>query len=225
MKDKIITVLKNIIIFEVYYLLPVLFNYILEITNINISNFSKVGIMIILYTFELVPALFMIIIHRKALKDDTKTFKDSFTKNIDKYFRLWLLALFLMSASNMIITFITGSTISNNEEAIRSMADVIPIYTIITSALIAPIAEELAYRKTIGNIFSNKWLSIFMSGLIFGLAHVISTYTNIIDLLYIIPYGLFGSIFMYIYLDSKSIYTTIIIHTFHNSLLLLLYFL
>lgn len=225
MKDKIITVLKNIIIFEVYYLLPVLFNYILEITNINISNFSKVGIMIILYTFELVPALFMIIIHRKALKDDTKTFKDYFTKNIDKYFRLWLLALFLMSASNMIITFITGSTISNNEEAIRSMADVIPIYTIITSALIAPIAEELAYRKTIGNIFSNKWLSIFMSGLIFGLAHVISTYTNIIDLLYIIPYGLFGSIFMYIYLDSKSIYTTIIIHTFHNSLLLLLYFL
>lgn len=224
MKDKTIKILSNIIVFQIYYLFPYIFSYLIELFNINLSSFNKFIVMTILYAIEFIPVLFMIIIYRKDLKLEFKIFKENFIKNIDKYIRLWIFALFLMSISNMLITYITGSNISNNEEVVRSMADMLPIYSIITSSIFAPIVEELAYRKTIGNIFINKKLAIVMSGLVFGLAHVIGTYSTILDLLYIIPYGLFGAVFMYIYLDSKNIYTTITIHAFHNALLLIMYF-
>lgn len=224
MKDKTIKILISIIIFEIYYLFPYLFNYIMEISNISLANCSKFTIMFILYALEIIPVIFMIFIYRKDLKEEFIIFKKDFIKNIDKYLRLWIFALFLMSVSNIIISSISGNNISNNEEAVRTITDMLPIYSLISSCILAPIVEELAYRKTIGNIFTNKKLAIIMSGLIFGLAHVIGTYSRVIDLLYIIPYGLFGSIFMYIYLESKSIYTTMAIHFFHNTILLILYF-
>ena len=224
MKDKIIKILTSIIIFEIYYLFPHIYNFILEITKVDLSNLNKLSLMIILYSFELIPLIFMIIIYRKDLKNEFKIYKEDFIKNLDKYFRLWIFALFLMSVSNILITFITGNQISNNEEIIRSISDILPVYSIITSCICAPIVEELTYRKTIGNIFDNKKIAIIMSGIVFGLAHVIGTYSSITDLLYIIPYGIFGSIFMYIYLESKNIYTTITIHALHNSILLIMYF-
>ena len=224
MKDKLIKALISIIIFEIYYLFPYILNYIMEIANINLANYSRTTIMIILYTLELIPLIFMIFIYKKDLKDEIIIFKKNFIKNIDKYIRLWIFALFLMSASNIIISHITWNTVSNNEEAVRTITDILPIYSLITSCIFAPIVEELAYRKTIGNIFDNKKLAIIMSGIIFGLAHVIGTYSRIVDLLYIIPYGIFGSIFMYIYLESKNIYTTMTIHCLHNTILLIMYF-
>ena len=62
-----------------------------------------------------------------------------------------------------------------------------------------------------------------MSGVIFGLAHVLGTYKNMVDLLYVIPYGLFGSVFMYMYLDSKTIWSTISVHFMHNAILMITY--
>ena len=128
-----------------------------------------------------------------------------------------------MCVSNSIITIFTNVEISNNEEAVRDIAKMLPIYSLFTTCICAPLGEELAYRKTIGKIFDNKKIAIIMSGLIFGLAHVLGTYESIIDLLYIIPYGLFGSVFMYMYLDSKTIWSTISIHFMHNAILMISY--
>ena len=93
-----------------------------------------------------------------------------------------------------------------------------------STCIVAPIAEELAFRKTVNNIFINKKLSIFMGFLLFGLAHVVGTYSGLLDLLYIIPYGILGGIFMYIYTDSENIFTTITLHFIHNTILMILYF-
>ena len=63
-----------------------------------------------------------------------------------------------------------------------------------------------------------------MGFLLFGLAHVVGTYSGLLDLLYIIPYGILGGIFMYIYTDSENIFTTITLHFIHNTILMILYF-
>ena len=135
-----------------------------------------------------------------------------------------MLALILMTLTDTIIIAITGKELSNNEQAVRSIADTLPIYSALSVCICAPIVEELIYRKTIKNIFINKTLAIIASGLIFGIAHVIGTYQSLQDLLYIIPYGSFGAVFMYIFIDSKNIWSTITIHFMHNTILLLLYF-
>ena len=158
------------------------------------------------------------------LKEKFSDFKDNFKSYFDKYIRYYILGLILMSFSNVIVGFITNSDISNNEEVIRKITNILPIYSLISTCLCAPIIEELLYRKTIGDIFNNKWLGIIIGGLLFGGAHVIGTYTNILDVLYVIPYGVLGSVFMYIYYDSDNIYNTMFLHFMHNSILMILYF-
>lgn len=224
MKKKIINILISIIIFLLYYFFPYILDFLIEISNIDLSNFSAPVIIILLILMELIPVLFLVIIYRKDLKKEFKIHKETIKDNFDNYIRLWLLALILMTISNTIIQLFTGSDISNNEQAVRDIASLLPIYSLFSTCICAPIGEELAYRKTIGNIFPNRKLAIVMSGLIFGLAHVLGTYTGLIDFLYVIPYGLFGAVFMYMYLNSKTICSTMTIHFLHNTILMIIYF-
>lgn len=224
MKKKFKIVL-NILVFLIYYILPILLSYYFKLFNVKLTNLSDIMIFIVLISLDLLPFLFLTIVYRKDFKNDYLNYKNNFINNIDKYVWLWIFALVVMSLSNILISLISGSDVSNNEQAIRNITKLFPIYSIISTSLLAPITEELAYRKTIRNIFINKKLSIIMSGIIFGLAHVVGTYTNLVDLLYIIPYGVFGSVFMYIYFDSDSIFSTITIHLIHNTLLVIMLFL
>ena len=223
--NKKIKIILNILIFLIYYMLPSLLSYFFKLFNVKLTNLSNIMIFIVLISLDLLPFLFLTIVYRKDFKKDYLNYKNNFINNVDKYVWLWIFALVVMSLSNVLISLISGSDVSNNEQAIRNITKLFPIYSIISTSLLAPITEELAYRKTIRNIFINKKLSIIMSGIIFGLAHVIGTYTNLIDLLYIIPYGVFGAVFMYIYFDSDSIFSTITIHLIHNTLLVIMLFL
>lgn len=224
MKKNLKLSLINILIFTIYYTFPYILDHILEILNIDFSNSSAFVIILFLVFIELIPLGFLIYVYRKELKEEFKIYKNNFNVIFDKQIRYWIVALMLMSISNVIIGIFTGSEISNNEEAVRDIASILPLYSAFTSCICAPLGEELAYRKSIGKIFNNKKISIIMSGLIFGLAHVIGTYTGITDLLYVIPYGLFGSVFMYLYLDTKTIWSTITVHFLHNALLLIMFF-
>ena len=224
MKERFKCIFISIIIFLLYFFFSYIVDFIIKTFNINISSLKYIYRLIFIYALEIIPALFLVFIYRKDLKKDFKIFKKNIKPWADKYIRYWIIGIILMSISNMIISLITSSSIANNEEVVRKITDLLPIYSIFTCCIIAPVAEELAYRKTVGNIFTNKKMSILFSGLLFGLAHVVGTYEVLSDILYIIPYGLLGSIFMYMYRDSDNIWTTISIHFIHNTIFLMAYF-
>ena len=126
-----------------------------------------------------------------------------------------------MCASNIIIGLITPLNTSSNEEAVQGLITATPYLMLLTAGIIAPITEELTFRKGISKIFKNKWVYATASGLIFGLLHVIGS-GNILEYLYVIPYGSLGFFFALAYYDTKSIYPSIIMHAIHNSALILL---
>lgn len=223
MKENLKKSVNYVLVFTLYYAFPYIFNFIFGILKIDLSHLNVYIILLILLLMDIIPILFLIHIYRKELKYEFNLNKATFKNNFDKYIRLWLFGLILMTLSNSIITIFTNIEISNNEQAVRDIATILPIYSLFTTCICAPLGEELAYRKTIGKIFNNKKLSIVMSGVIFGLAHVLGTYESIVDLLYVIPYGLFGSVFMYMYLESKTIWSTISVHFMHNAILMITY--
>lgn len=224
MKDRFRYIFISITIFLFYFFFSYIVDFIITIFNIDISSLKYIYRLIFVYAIEIIPALLLVFIYWKDLKKDFKVFKKNSKPWADKYIRYWIVGIILMSLSNMIISMITSSSIANNEEVVRKITDILPIYSILSCCITAPIAEELIYRKTIRNIFTNKKLAILFSGLLFGLAHVVGTYEVLTDLLYIIPYGILGSIFMYIYCDSDNIFSTISIHFLHNTIFLLTYF-
>ena len=65
-------------------------------------------------------------------------------------------------------------------------------------------------------------MAYIISGFIFGLVHTNITDNTFNDFLVAIPYIIMGIDFSYIYSKSDNIFTTIIYHSMHNLILLLI---
>ena len=70
----------------------------------------------------------------------------------------------------IIITFLKD--ISANETQVRELLYKNPIPTMINIVLLAPILEELIFRKSLAPILKNRWVYVIISGLLFGSAHI-----------------------------------------------------
>lgn len=211
-----------IVVFLVFYfssffqLIPIiLFNMniqnITEAQNVMLSTFSNVILLLILF-----------LIFRKEIIKEWKKFKDKFLENIDTGIKYWLVGLTIMMISNIIINLIMNLGQAANEQAVQQMISAIPWLMFINAGIIAPCTEELVFRKSFRKAFTNKWLFILMSALIFGSLHVLPSMTSPLELLYIIPYGSLGGAFAYMYQKTDTIFTPITMHMFHNSALVLL---
>ena len=93
------------------------------------------------------------------------------------------------------------------------------VLSFILTVVIGPILEETLDRGYIMNTFFTKskyYLDVILSGLIFGLSHLILSHRDPISLLY---YSLIGLFFALIYRWTKNLTITILCHSFFNFLI------
>ncbi len=225
MKNKInpLLILKSIGVIFLYYSYFYIFIFILRTIGLNLSNLSVTNKTILFFIIDITLIIILWLIYKNDLKKEFSIFKGNWKHIISENFKYWVFGLALMSILNILITTITSSDIANNEEAVRGMIRTFPIYAMFSVCIVAPIVEEIVFRKTLWDIIKNKTILIIISGLLFGLVHVIGSYETYIDLLYILPYGVFGSIFAYMYHKTKTVFTSMSMHFIHNSLLLIIY--
>lgn len=215
-------VIQSILVFILFYyssylqLIPILLFHmdiekLTSTQNICLSLFSNIVLLLILCK-----------IYWKELKAEWIKFKKNSLQNMDAAFRYWFLGLVGMAVSNIILNFILNAGGATNEKMVQEMITTLPILMLINAGIIAPIVEELTFRKAFKNAFQNKWLFILSSGLIFGGLHVITSFSTPLELLYIIPYSSLGISFAYMYYKTETIYTSINMHIIHNTVLTLL---
>lgn len=212
----------TIVLFYFYFndILLLFLNYI----GIKPSNFSIINQVIYLLSVTIFMLFTMILIYHKEIKKDFINFKNNFKEYFSKYNKYWLIMIFLMTISSGFVSIFTNG-ISQNETLIRNtMKSNIPyfIYTCISCSLIAPIMEEIVFRKSIKKIIPIKYLFIIISGIIFGSMHVLDLAENLFDYLYILPYSIPGFVLAYTYEKSNNIFVPIGIHFFHNTVLLII---
>ena len=186
--------IKNNSMFFLYFIYEIIPLFILNILNINFSNRNYIQKNIYLILNNLIYLLFVVFIYRNELKHDFKDFKNKWLELLLKYFPVYVIGIILMG--------------------------IFPIYMCFSTVIYAPIVEEITFRKSIRNIISNKYLYIFVSGVIFGLIHITGQSTDFNDILMSIPYIIMGLDFAYIYYKSNNIFTTIMLHSIHNFILL-----
>lgn len=179
--------------------------------NVMLSAFSNIVLLLIL-----------LLIFRKDIKKEWKIFKDNFLENIDIGIKYWLIGLGIMMISNIFINVFLQLGQAANEQAVQSMITSLPWLMLINAGFIAPCTEEIVFRKGFKKAFPNKYAFIILSALVFGSLHVITSMTSPIELLYIIPYGALGAAFAYMYQKTNTIFTSISMHMFHNTALILL---
>ena len=132
----------------------------------------------------------------------------------------------------MLITIFFSTATANNEETVREYINLYPLYMFFSVSIYAPFTEEMLFRKAIHDCFKpfkennfNKYLYILLSGFIFAGLHVIGLSDKLIDYIYIIPYLSLGIAFASLYKKSNNIFSTIIMHSLHNTITILLYIL
>lgn len=214
--------LKNcsigILVILSYFLLPTLIKSVVSyLANEALSEEVSVILSIII---EILTLAVILLLFNKRIKENYIDLKKNHKKYFSKYFKFYLIGLAIMYISNAILIFVFNGGLAGNEESIRSILLVHPIYVYISAVLIAPSVEELVFRGAIKNIIPNSILYILCSGLIFGGMHLVGNITSIIDLLYIIPYSSLGIAFAYIYSKTDNIFVTMMLHTMHNGILI-----
>ena len=177
-------------------------------------------------TLRIIPniaqALLLMIIYRKTLKEDFNDFKNNFGKYTDIGIKYWLLGFIAMVVSNTIIVNLFPIKMAANEQGVREIINTIPLISFFSICIFAPIAEELIFRKSFKDCFKEKYLFILISGIVFGLLHVIGSFNSLYDILFIVPYASLGIAFASIYYKTNNIYSSIFVHCMHNTMLVLL---
>lgn len=180
--------------------------------NLIIANLSNIFINLLLL-------LIFIFVFRKELIPDFYNFNTRGKYFIKKYFVYWIVAFLSSTISLNIINSLVGvpTTQALNEMYVLQL----PIYSIISMIIIAPIFEELLTKVCFKKVFKNKYIYVLLTALLFGSLHLLSPGSKLI---HAIPYVLLGGTFSLMYYDSDNIWTNIFYHSFHNALAVILVF-
>ena len=216
------TALLGIIVLLIYFLSPSLEGIVFKLLGVDINNLS-LGIKITYSAiYDILVLAILILLLKKSMKKDFIDMKKNHKQYYQKYFKYYLIGLFIMMVSNLIISAISQGGNAGNQEAITELFEVAPVYVYCSAVFIAPIVEELVFRRAIKNIIPNSLLFILTSGLVFGGLHVIGNVEMWYDILYLIPYSALGVAFACILQKTDNIFVTIGLHFMHNGILMAL---
>lgn len=224
-KDRIKEIIIGLLALLMYFLLISAETLPFKIVGADINIMPSWLKIIYLIIYEIMVIAIMLLIFNKKIVKDFKDVLINHKEYYSKYFKYYLIGLAIMLISNSIIIYIFESGMSSNEEAIRDLFKVSPLYIYFSSVIYAPIVEELTFRQGIRNIMGKNILFILVSGLLFGGLHVITDVNNLVDLLYIIPYSSLGIVFAYMLYKTDNIFVSMGFHFMHNGILIALQFL
>lgn len=207
----LITVVSMFLCSSVFRLIPIILFNIEPDTPFKTALISLIG--------NTITCSIIVYIFRKTLIQDFKVFKSKWLSLLETGVTYWVIGLFIMMISNLIISNLLSGALASNEQNVRNLLTAFPIISIIMTSLLAPLTEELIFRKAFLDVFKNKWSYILISGIIFGSLHVVLTLESMYELLYLIPYCSLGIAFSYMYYETKNIIVPITIHMLHNTIL------
>ena len=181
----------------------------LKSKNMVLFNLSNI-------CFKMIILVVFVILLRKIIIPDFYDFKRNGKLYIKDSLKYWIYGLFVMTFSNAIIGIFIDT--AANQDAVIKLFNQALVYYLIAVIIIAPITEELLTRSILKNTFYHPIIYYTISAFIFGLLHVLPEIANgnMIELLYIIPYGALGFFFAKMYHETDNIWTNIFFHFLHN---------
>lgn len=196
---------------------------LIKYLGVDIINFDDNMKIICLILIDFSFMVIMYLIYHKKINRDVIDYGKNFKSYFSIGIKYWLIGLILMIFSNAFISIIYSNQ-SVNEEVVQSILNRYPVYMIFSASIFAPFVEELIFRKSIRDIFDDKYdvLYIIVSGAVFGFIHTLANVSNLMELLYIVPYGIVGSMFAYIYTKTNNILVPMTFHFIHNTMIIVI---
>ena len=208
-------IIKLVLAFIIFFLTPTFVALVLNLFKIDYLTDPNVN-MIATFFANILRTILIFLLFFTDIKKDFKKIKGNFWEYSDIAVKYWLIGLIIMAVSNVAIQMLTPAKMAVNENNVRTMIKSAPILMLILTTISAPISEELLFRKSFKNVISDKTTYIVVSGLVFGAMHVVTSYSTLYDLLYLIPYSALGISFASICWKTDNILPSMIVHSIHN---------
>lgn len=181
-----------------------------------------VQIMIIFFTFVIVPLLWYVLVNKQSLKGFFSRIQLRF-KDLDKAI-LWAVLAVIVGYAIIFIAGIIMTILGNNLQEVSNIPEIESIFSlpsILILITIQPIFEEIFYRgfllDKISSLTSEK-IAIVATGILFGIAHL--SYANLYPA---VLTSILGMIFAYAVVKTKNLTTGIIAHIAYNIISITLY--
>ena len=213
---------KPLIVILLYLLYMTNFlSSILSVFGLKLHKFPRYIRISFLVVNDLIYIIALFLLYRKEIKEGIKKFKKDKINNINLSLKCWIVGSIIMALSTFIINLITKQNLSANEEAVRESIKLAPLFMLFEASILAPLFEELVFRRSIRYFVKRKWLYVLASGISFGLLHVLGS-PNLASYLFIIPYSAMGCCFAYLYYKTDNITLPMGTHMLHNFILVLM---
>ena len=161
----------------------------------------------------------IVVLMRSEIVTDFKKFKKSDALTMFKICAMGLVAGYFGNyLGSMISMLFGGDTGSANQAGVEQfILSKYGIIFVIITVFVAPIVEELVFRKAVHGILRAynvpTGFILLISSVLFGLIHVISAG----DFVYIFPYMFMGLVLGGLEVNTKNIYPSIIVHMINNA--------
>lgn len=218
--NKVIRVLKNI---GIFLILLIGYLFVPQIVGIIIYNTLKISETLSLFIGNMTYVIILVSVFHNMFKEKIIDYKNNFSDHFGNSLKYWGIGLAIMFISNIILSYIVfPGEIAANEELNREYITGSPIIGFISAVLIAPFVEEMIFRFGIRKITGTSKYFPLITAIAFGLPHALTgmntslTISNLLQLLYVIPYGALGYAFGYIYNKTDNIFCSMTSHFLHN---------
>ena len=212
------TILLLLLYFVGYtFILPVILTTLTLLMNPNATMIS-IPLAIAFYVAFMILSIW---VAKPIWKDSLQQFSKDIFKNIV----IIILGVFAILIVNLvlgiIISLITNSSESLNQQAIAENAMIAPMFTLFASIVFAPIVEETVFRGGVFTFLRKKhslFFAMLISSLLFGFIHVSDSLLTgqYQDLIYLLVYSGLGLVLSYSYEKSNSIVVSMGIHLGNN---------
>lgn len=127
---------------------------------------------------------------------------------INMIFGFMMAGIYSSTSGNEIWTYWTDLSTAN-QEAVEKSVKAIPWLGFFSVVILAPIVEEIVFRKAIFDLNSNKVMAIVVSSLVFGLIHIVSSIGSPDDMWFTLTYIIIGATLSTVYYktDEQLVYS------------------
>ena len=127
---------RGIVLIVLYFLITIIISAVLTVL--------KIGMKPTLYISTIIATIFAVKTSKVNWVKEFKSFKKEYFKSIIPYY---LIGLSIMILSNYLISLINGGALAPNEQANRDLILNYKTYAIISTLILAPIAEEILFAS------------------------------------------------------------------------------
>ena len=155
-----------------------------------------------------------IIVFGRRLRRDFRALCDDWRAYVRWFFpRAGIIYLIYFGVA--LVSTLLGGKQSENQIALTDLS----IWFMAPMAcLYAPLVEECVFRGAVRRFISHDWVYIIVSGLLFGLIHVVGEASLLDAVVLSLPYCAIGCGAAYLYTQSGNMFTNISYHFLHNSI-------